>query len=346
MRNRPSGFTLIELLVVIAIIAILIALLVPAVQKVREAAARTQCQNNMKQYGIAVHNFHDTVGKLPPALGWFPRVPTASPTDDLAYGFGLFHLLAFVEQGNVYRMTRGNVTISGMSGQVFFPGNNNMYQTVIPTLICPADPGIRNGQVTIQGFTWGAQSYAGNALAFTQQNFNGNPPAGFITPTVPTQTVSAYSTQVSNRFSRHFGDGLSNTIFLAEKYARCQKPALGAPGDAGNVWAYSNNGGATAAAGAPIGTVSAALHGGFNIASSSYTPALSLGQANLFQTQPFPFEGPTSVCDPVLASTPHTSIQVGMMDGSVRSVFPSISRNTWMAACTPAGGEQLASDWQ
>jgi prepilin-type N-terminal cleavage/methylation domain-containing protein len=93
-RNLRPGFTLLELLVVIAILSAMVGILLPAVQKVREAANKAKCQNNLHQLGIAAHLCHDTNRKLPPAVGWYPG--TASG----AKGPALFDLLPYLEQNN------------------------------------------------------------------------------------------------------------------------------------------------------------------------------------------------------------------------------------------------------
>ncbi len=122
-RDR-RGFTLIELLVVIAIIAILIGLLVPAVQKVREAAGRISSGNNLKQLGLASHNYNDTYNVLPPTFGWNTTVPAGLPyAAGGAYGTGFFLLLPFIEQDNIYNGTRSAQSYMYVSG----PGQTYNY---------------------------------------------------------------------------------------------------------------------------------------------------------------------------------------------------------------------------
>jgi prepilin-type N-terminal cleavage/methylation domain-containing protein/prepilin-type processing-associated H-X9-DG protein len=150
---RP-GFTLIELLVVIAIIAVLIALLLPAVQKVREAAARIKCQNNLKQLGLALHNYEGANNQFPPAgkgYAWCTHTPPTYSRDPVSLNLnGLVLLLPFLEQDNVYRLYNPRAASSSYTGTVpgaTFPasvvgsGNDVIASTPLAVFRCPSDNG-------------------------------------------------------------------------------------------------------------------------------------------------------------------------------------------------------------
>lgn len=138
LKRRTTGFTLIELLVVIAIIAILIGLLLPAVQKVRAAAARTQCQNNLKQIALAAMNFESTYGSLPPGISFDPALQATNPNQSYIGVLGF--ILPYMEQGNIATtITPTQLTIPSTGGAWW--GGNSWYgaQNVIKPYLCPSD---------------------------------------------------------------------------------------------------------------------------------------------------------------------------------------------------------------
>ena len=221
-HRRHSAFTLIELLVVIAIIAILIGLLLPAVQKVREAAARTACTNNLKQMGLAVQNMHDAQGSLPPASGCFRGMDLKN------IGPITFWILPYIEQGAAYSAALVNGVYN----------SGNVDSVPIKLYLCPSDPSLGAGDAAANG--WASCSYACNTLAFSQATYD--TPGNYLTCYVhgPLMTVNNYTAQLypistgGKHIPADFPDGTSNTIIWTEKSAFCSPD--GNTNDGGTQW--------------------------------------------------------------------------------------------------------------
>lgn len=213
MPRYRRGFTLIELLVVIAIIAVLIALLLPAVQQAREAARRTQCKNNLKQLGLALHNYHDTHLVFPFRQG---GTGATSPAGNSNEGSGFTAILPFLEQGPLFNQistpqTFGGTTFSPFGDSAPDGSPYELWRVSIPVLICPSSPAVTP---TISG---------GAAFGLNHYGFSGGDSAAFISHTPAPSTFEDARTRFRGLFGRQrtrriadITDGTSNTIAMGE----------------------------------------------------------------------------------------------------------------------------------
>jgi prepilin-type N-terminal cleavage/methylation domain-containing protein/prepilin-type processing-associated H-X9-DG protein len=306
LSRRWRGFTLIELLVVIAIIAILIALLVPAVQKVREAAARAQCQNNLKQMTLGVLNCTDTNrGVMPPGVGLYPH---ADPAANQSNGGLLLHILPYVEQGALYKASLANPDPDGRNGNnpTYSQWTGPIQTSFVPIYTCPSDP----TSITNSGRT----SYGHNGQVF-RHNYH-------------------WGSVGTTRYPAQITDGTSNTIMFMD--------ALKAV-NSGNYFErfWPDWGGVVYSSDEGDPTGNGVIFQVPSQFSSNCPSQYPYGPPSLCAVQC----GPGRNCDGGMAATPHSGgINVSHCDGSVRSVGTSASGTVIWSALTPNGGE-VFSGW-
>jgi len=311
MRRNHRGFTLIELLVVIAIIGVLIALLLPAVQAAREAARRSQCTNNLKQLGLAMHNYHNSLGSFPPG-----RM-------DCCWGTWQVYILPYIEQQPLYNAYNffGNSTTDGADGGRFRYGgacNTTVTRSRISNLSCPSD----SPNAPISSIT--SHNYAvnfGNTSMSQQATLNGvnfgGAPFGVVTASLTSKSGRTFGLS-------DMSDGSSSTFLAAEVIVGQGSDLRGFTwwGDASGFEAY-------------IGPNSRQPDVIYDISYCKYP----------FLRNPPCTSATTALPSMFGARSRHPGgVNMAMGDGSVRFIKDAINIFTWQALSTTQGGEVVSSD--
>ena len=308
------GFTLVELLVVIAIIGVLVGLLLPAIQAAREAARLAQCKNNVKQIGLATQNVQSTMGNLPPQFGRLGNDTSGS------FGTIFYHLLPYIEENNLYEMSRVEVTVdqtypcSYTQTAGSHDSRRRMGGEEIQAYNCPSE--ITQSYVK-PNWGWGGSCYASNYTVFANDDTRAR-----LKNSCHEQNLKLWQGKAD--LGRTIDDGVSNTIFFAEKYANCNStgPYPGGTADGGTMWARWDH-------------------------TDYWQPTFAAfiqGPTSMFQSAPWPHENP-GPCNPRLAQTPHRGVMnAGMGDGSVRSLSDALDGEVWWAMCTPSGEETIGDN--
>ena len=308
-RVRRSAFTLVELLVVIAIIGILIGMLLPAVQQVREAARRIECSNNIRQLALALHNHDSAFNNLPQAAGLLGSMNSGD------YGSVFLAIMPFIEANNQHdQLIATTSPVASPTGwRGFGSSREDIRASTAPAFLCPSRVSATEGsqEWRMRGQFFSVTNYPANVQALNHHQSNQPNPESY---TSLGQITSA--------------DGTSNTVVFAERYNSTYDLEL------------ARNGGSDPSPGVWSRT---AFHG---IVANDKNPIFAWNDADgpvisPPQIRPSLSPGATNECNPQTTQGLHATMNIALLDGSVRGISGSINIDTWFNVILPADGQVL-----